>query len=298
MVKYIFALLLLISPQVISAQTVSPDFYCNSIYQSRLIKARELGYENKYSTKNDLYKFHCIQADHSRFDIRKFTDKTIGNWENFSITANKMKERYLPVLKQQLPAISEELLDIIFYTGVVGHLYPLGGVELSDKIIYNPRSVRQWYLNHHHEKKDFYPFEAYMYSPAGECNDFATVLYMLLKNNGYNAYHVGPDPSHINVEIQSGTLNIVADSTFLFVADISMKELFPNQYMGAPNLIKNIYILPNAGVQYGSRQYRSRRLQRNLEYFSYFGFRKLLPKDYSHWNRYNYYKKINGITSK
>ena len=265
---------------------------CESIYSARMKWANDNGIV--YKKEEDPYTFTCLTGSWKPFDIQLYTREQMLTWEQFVTTVNEMKQKELPKLAEQWPSVSTEMLPLLFYTGVVGHLYPVGGIMLSDGRIFEPRSVRTWYSGNGQKPTIITPAEAYIHAAAGECNDFATVLYMLLKANGYNAYHVGPDPSHINIEVDLKYKKITLDSTYLFVADASMDELFPTKIMGSKRL-NTIYILPNGGTNINARQFRQRRLPRNIEYYSFFGFKKRISKDYSHWDQYEEFKKINGI---
>jgi hypothetical protein len=203
--------------------------------------------------------------------------------------------RYL-LYKTQLQTdwgLAEPELEIAFYLNVVANLFPFGDVRAPDGTYSRPACIfhnkyltaEQGVLTSNgvtYKLPRIYPAD-YLRATFGCCNDFALLLYMLLKQAGFDANMTGTY-GHIYVEVTFPSTRWVADSTFNFMTKQSNRS-FLQQRLDRESVY---YVFPYLQADPTHPQYRQRAATRRHIYLLNRGRTdRLQPRDFPKWNRFD-----------
>ncbi len=253
------------------------------------------------TSKNFVISRHSNAQGWKLFEKQEYLKRDTNTWGAFNNDVN----RHFDASKFQLEKeweLSGDLLRAAFYTAIVGHLYPVGAIidQNGEKI--GPSSVRSAFEKVYKDKgqkvPNIVPLAYHLQANVGECNDYASVLYMLLEMNGIPATHAGPDKSHIHVEAFIDGKTYIFDSLNLFFAPYSAEEFYMRaarpglaQYDIPP---KEFNLLPNGGEDPTSSFYRKRRAHAVMFNLLTSSTSKQPPVRYPHWDKFAQNLKING----
>ncbi len=215
-------------------------------------------------------------------DVSRGTILT-GNEKTWEEIRQRIENRY-QTLKEELNKIwgfRDELQRAIFYTAAVANMWRIGDPKYGG-------GVRGFYKRNYGGR--LVPVNAYIQSKEAECNDFAIMLYMMLKLAGYKARHVGTK-DHIYVEVIVNGLSYVMDAMYGVITQMTNQEFLKQGKR------KSVYFLiPYGASRRWSQTYREKgAAMRNL-YLLTRGRIEFKPsKDYSHWDRFSLWRKLNAI---
>lgn len=248
------------------------------------------------AARNLVIKSHRNAGGYSIFERRNVFAGKEKSWQDLFRSIDKAYRRHKDTLELEWGLTGSELQGA-FIMNVVAHMYALGNTERPDGT-YIPGSVRSYHKQRRKAKGlpalDIMPVETYVRSPIGRCNDFATVLYMMFRLAGLEANHQGP-PGHIFVEAKLDGKAYVFDAMYNFFTDQNTAT-FLNQDLGRRAVY---HVFPISGSDPTSDQFRKRRGVRRWHYLLTQGrLRKRVCKDYTHWDRFEMWLRVNGVNTK
>ncbi len=223
----------------------------------------------------------------------KYLPDGVDTWEMFYKSVND----YFSLVRNELArdwGLQGDVLKAAFYTAVVGHLFPVGFRDKNGENGVFSSASKQFAMEYKRKGMDVpgtIPLSFYLYrAKSGDCNDFATLLYMLLKMAGIEARHVGPDPSHIHVQAVVDGRPYILDAMSLFFSPMPVDVFYHRDQNTGKNsslmAAKDVYLLPNAGEDSTSVFYRPRRGIRVAPSWITSGMVDKQVKYYTNWDHF------------
>lgn len=239
-------------------------------------------------TKNQiLYRLNNVEHWQS-FEKKRYLKNKVKSWRELNGAVNA----YYEIIRQDLESrwqLKGNLLKAAFLTAIVANFFPVGGTEQILWKIEGIRSVRQYAAEQ--GVKALVPFEFYLNSPGAECNDFATLLYILMELNGFKSRHVGPDPSHIHIQSEIDGSPWIFDAMNGFFSEGSAESFYSHNLSAN----KRIYIVPTGGADPGSPHFRMRLGHFQAYSFMTSGMTTQQPIYYPHWDHLQFYLDKNAV---
>lgn len=267
--------------------------------------------ENKYSlskgdiwntSKNLVIMRHYNNEGWRLFLKEKYLNPKSSTWHELNRDVNAYFEKVKAELQAQW-GLKGQLLSAAYYTAIAGHLFSVGAPVNNDGVKVGPRSIGRAFVDRYKRSNmavpPVIPLKFYLNASQGNCNDFATMLYMLLNLNQIPAYHVGIK-GHIHVEAVIDGQPYVFDALALLFAPYGVeafykrnKDCSKKKWFELPR--KYIHLLPNASEDPASLFFRRQRGMRNA--FNCLTA-SMVNRDtirYEHWDLFEIYLKLNGV---
>lgn len=206
-----------------------------------------------------------------------------GNEKTWKDVYNSINKSYksAEVIINRYWRLNPRLRKAVFILGAITNMWRIGqpGKVGCSVETFHKRTSRSRVI----------PVKAYVDSPFADCNDFATMLYMMLKLAGFETRHVGAR-DHIYVEVQVDGHLYVMDAFYGFFTKMSNKE-FLNQ--GYKKVI--YYLLPYGGQNKGSGIFRPKGGSMRVAYLLTRGRLEIRDEhDYRHWDEFDIWMTLNG----
>ncbi len=214
-----------------------------------------------------------------------FTKKHLLNgnekrWQELYDSLESAYNRLKPSLQQNW-GLEEPVLKAAFLLASVTNMWSVGSPGMQGV------SVESFFRQDH--KGRIIPVSSYVKSPYADCNDFATMLFMLLRLAGFEARHVGAE-DHIYVEAVIDNKSYIMDATYGFFTQMSHAQFLNQGFSKA-----TYFLVPYNGAMPESPLYRPRGLSLRMAYMITRGrILKIPAKDYSHWDEFKVWLLLNG----
>lgn len=176
--------------------------------------------------------------------------------------------------------LDDPLRKVLFLTTVTGNMWRVGApgkvasVETFHKIQSDSRII---------------PVTAYLKSPYADCNDFATFLYMLLRQGGFDVRHVGTK-DHIYLEISIDGRSYIVDAMNGFLVQLNIEEFLKQR-----RTRQTYYLAPLRFGDPASQTFRENQEAKRMHYIMTRGRLVSPPSyDYSHWDEYKVWLFLEG----
>lgn len=180
-----------------------------------------------------------------------------------------------------LPNFDEPIRKLAFWGTVVGNMWRIGSPTQPDS------SVETFHKQHSSDR--IIDAKDYIKSPYGDCNDFATFLYMMLSLDKFQVVHVGTE-DHIFLETYVKGVPYIIDAMNGFLVQDDIKD-FLNQ--GAQ--LAEYLIFP---LQFGNQESPLFKPYQEAIRFHYILTRGRVRlrqnHNYSHWDRFEIWLALNG----
>lgn len=197
--------------------------------------------------------------------------------------------------------LSGKVLEVAFYLNVVANLWGLGDVRDADGTYFAPSCVLEnRYITaaqgvpvpgtNHYRLLQATPRD-FLQSPLGCCDDYAMVLYILLKLAGYEPTQVGT-LDHIYVQVPIDGEDYIVDPTFNF-----MTKMNNAQFLHQPldqEVVYYVFTYVSANPMHPN--FRHRNGQRQSAYLLNRGRVDIFPpQDYPRHNQFDLWISKNAV---
>lgn len=209
----------------------------------------------------------------------------IETWRGWHEHLRERFERQRSALEEEW-GLSGQRLEAAYLVAVVANLLPQGAPDGAPDTA--PASALALLDDDQRGQPPRLPLTHLLQAAdRADCNEFASMLYMLLKLSGFEAWHVGPDDSHIHVEARLDGELAVLDAMYSFVALASAEAFYnraPRSGAGSPST--QVYLFPNPGADPASASYRARKGQRTLFSILTASMLRTPPHRYPNWDKF------------